>query len=149
MFERELLGETLDDAAGEAFDKVAKAMGLGFPGGPVISRLASEYEGPFRGIFPLVTLSKDSLDFSFSGLKTAVKREIDKRIARIPNSQEFRATFTHVRSRNPENSESSGLSAEDMREIAFEFERTVAEILSQKLFLAAQLKGVKSLVLAG
>lgn len=79
MFERELLGETMDDAAGEAFDKVAKAMGLGFPGGPIISKLASEYEGPFRGIFPIVTLSKDSLDFSFSGLKTAVKREIDKR----------------------------------------------------------------------
>ncbi len=132
MFERELLGETLDDAAGEAFDKVAKAMGLGFPGGPVISKLASEYGGPFRGIFPVVTLSKDSLDFSFSGLKTAVKREIDKRIDGIPES-----------------SESRRLSAEDMREIAFEFERTVAEILSQKLFLAAQAKGVKSLVLAG
>lgn len=122
MFERELLGETIDDAAGEAFDKVAKAMGLGFPGGPVISKLASEYEGAFRGIFPVVTLSKDSLDFSFSGLKTAVKREIDRR---------------------------SPLSLDDMREIAFEFERTVAEILSKKLFLAAEKTRVPNLVLAG
>lgn len=126
MFERELLGETMDDAAGEAFDKVAKAMGLGFPGGPVISKLAAEYEGAYRGIFPVVTLSKDSLDFSFSGLKTAVKREIDLRIAK-----------------------NGTLDVADMREISFEFERTVAEILSRKLFLAAEKTGVNNLVLAG
>ncbi len=125
-FERELLGETVDDAAGEAFDKVAKAMGLGFPGGPIVSKLASEYEGAYRGIFPVVLLSRDSLDFSFSGLKTAVKREIDRRIA-----------------------ESGGLSDSDRKEISFEFERTVVSILTRKLFLAAETLRIPNLVLAG
>lgn len=155
MFERELLGETVDDAAGEAFDKVAKAMGLGFPGGPVISKMAAEYEGPFRGIFPVVTLSKDSLDFSFSGLKTAVKREIDRRLALIADVSEVgnpdgtAATVTSVRSQTRQDGLLPRLSLEDMREIAFEFERTVAEILSKKLFLAAEKTRVPNLVLAG
>jgi tRNA A37 threonylcarbamoyltransferase TsaD len=102
MFERELLGETIDDAAGEAFDKVAKAMGLGFPGGPVISQLALEYSGEYRGIFPVVMLGRDSLDFSFSGLKTAVKREIDRRMvlntSEGGNSDGVAATLNSVRS---------------------------------------------------
>ncbi|MFZ3232770.1 MAG: tRNA (adenosine(37)-N6)-threonylcarbamoyltransferase complex transferase subunit TsaD, partial [Patescibacteria group bacterium] len=159
MFERALLGETIDDAAGEAFDKVAKAMGLGFPGGPVISKLASEYEGPFRGIFPVVTLSKDSLDFSFSGLKTAVKREIDRRLGLIAvgrSNEEgggrpdgVAATVTSVRSQTRQDASSPKLTMDDMREIAFEFERTVAEILSKKLFLAAEKTRVPNLVLAG
>ena len=80
MFDREKIGETLDDSAGEAFDKVAKMMGLGYPGGPIISQYASEYDGTFRSIFPEVLLDKESLDFSFSGLKSAVKREVDRRV---------------------------------------------------------------------
>lgn len=79
MFEREKIGETLDDSAGEAFDKVARMMGLGYPGGPIIGKLASEYTGEFRGIFPKVLLDKEGHDFSFSGIKSAVKREVDKR----------------------------------------------------------------------
>ena len=66
MFEREKIGETLDDSAGEAFDKVARMMGLGYPGGPIIGKLASEYTGLFRGIFPKVLLDKERYDFSFS-----------------------------------------------------------------------------------
>ncbi len=66
-----LLGRTLDDAAGEAFDKVAKLLGLGYPGGPVISRLAEQGD-PGRFPLPRAWLGKTSLDFSFSGLKTAV-----------------------------------------------------------------------------
>jgi N6-L-threonylcarbamoyladenine synthase len=66
-----LLGQTRDDAAGEAFDKVSKLLGLGYPGGPVIDRLARE--GDSQAIrFPRTHLEKDSLDFSFSGIKTAV-----------------------------------------------------------------------------
>jgi N6-L-threonylcarbamoyladenine synthase len=66
-----LLGRTLDDAAGEAFDKVAKLMGLGYPGGEIIDRLARE--GDRNAIFfPRTLLDPDSLDFSFSGVKTAV-----------------------------------------------------------------------------
>ena len=67
----ELLGKTLDDAAGEAFDKVAKVLGLGYPGGIEIEREAEKGD-PEKIKFPRPYLSKDSLDFSFSGLKTAV-----------------------------------------------------------------------------
>ncbi len=66
-----ILGESLDDAAGEAFDKTAKLMGLGYPGGPAIARLA-EAGRPGRFTFPRPMLDRPGLDFSFSGLKTAV-----------------------------------------------------------------------------
>jgi N6-L-threonylcarbamoyladenine synthase len=68
-FEHELLGETLDDAAGEAFDKVAKMLGLGFPGGPQIDKLAKEGNPKFVK-FPRSFLDEGSFDFSFSGIKT-------------------------------------------------------------------------------
>lgn len=71
------LGRTRDDAAGEAFDKVAKLLGLGYPGGPVISRLATE-GNPTAFAFPRARLGEHSLDFSFSGLKTAVAACVGK-----------------------------------------------------------------------
>ncbi len=122
MFEREKIGETLDDSAWEAFDKVAKMMGLGYPGGPIIGKLSGEYSGEFRGLFPKVLLDKEGHNFSFSGLKSAVKREVDRRWE---------------------------LSEQDTREIAFEFEQTVVSILSHKLFHAAEMYGISSVVLAG
>lgn len=67
----EVIGKTRDDAAGESFDKVARKMGLGYPGGPKIDKLAKE-GNPEAMDFPRVMLEKDSYDFSFSGLKTAV-----------------------------------------------------------------------------
>jgi len=70
-----LLGRTRDDAAGEAYDKVAKFLGLGYPGGPVIDRLAAKGD-PNQIKFPRAYLEKGSLDFSFSGLKTAVCNHI-------------------------------------------------------------------------
>ena len=126
MFEREKIGETLDDSAGEAFDKVAKMMGLGYPGGPIIGKIASEYTSTFQSIFPNVLLDKNGHDFSFSGLKSAVKREVDKRIEK-----------------------NFSLTEQDIQEIAFEFEQTVVNILSYKLFHAAEILGVSSVVLAG
>ena len=67
----EVLGRTRDDAAGEAFDKIARVLGLGYPGGPLVDKLAKE--GNSKAIdFPRVKMDKDSLDFSFSGVKTAV-----------------------------------------------------------------------------
>ena len=78
-----LLGQTLDDAAGEAFDKVAKLLGLGYPGGPVVERLAKE-GNPGRFRFPRPMLAgprarrTDRYAFSFSGLKTAVLRAVDR-----------------------------------------------------------------------
>jgi N6-L-threonylcarbamoyladenine synthase len=67
-----LLGDTIDDAAGEAFDKSAKLLGLGYPGGPALARLA-EFGDPKAYALPRPLLQRDSLDFSFAGLKTAVR----------------------------------------------------------------------------
>jgi N6-L-threonylcarbamoyladenine synthase len=75
--EYRLLGQTLDDAAGEAFDKVAKLLGLGYPGGVVIDRLARE-GNPDRFRFPRPMLASHDLDFSFSGLKTAVREHWER-----------------------------------------------------------------------
>ncbi|CAB3761308.1 tRNA (adenosine(37)-N6)-threonylcarbamoyltransferase complex transferase subunit TsaD [Paraburkholderia humisilvae] len=73
----ETLGETLDDAAGEAFDKTAKLLGLGYPGGPEVSRLA-EFGTPGAVVLPRPMLHSGDLDFSFSGLKTAVLTQMKK-----------------------------------------------------------------------
>ena len=70
--QRSLLGQTQDDAVGEAYDKVAKILGLGYPGGPAIERTARMSDGSGGINFPKSYLGKDSLDFSFSGIKTAV-----------------------------------------------------------------------------
>ena len=73
----EVLGKTLDDAAGEAFDKVAKMIGLGYPGGPIIEKLASEVN--FEDFFHYPRLKNKDLSFSFSGVKTAVLYDLVKR----------------------------------------------------------------------
>lgn len=75
--EFEILGRTRDDAAGEAFDKIARVLGLGYPGGPLIDKLAKE-GNPEAIRFPRVRMEGDSLDFSFSGVKTAVINYIHK-----------------------------------------------------------------------
>jgi N6-L-threonylcarbamoyladenine synthase len=77
FFDYEVLGETVDDAAGEAFDKVAKMLGIGYPGGPLVDRLAAK--GNPRAVnFPRPYLEGDSLEFSFSGLKTSVLYHLKK-----------------------------------------------------------------------
>ncbi|MDD3120195.1 MAG: tRNA (adenosine(37)-N6)-threonylcarbamoyltransferase complex transferase subunit TsaD, partial [Candidatus Gracilibacteria bacterium] len=127
MFDLELIGESLDDAAGEAFDKVAKMLDLEYPGGPIISRLSSEYTGEFRGIFPKVLLKNENIqNFSFSGLKSAVKREIDSRLEK-----------------------KGKLTLEDKKEIAFEFEKVTVDTLKTRLFEIAKKLNIKNLVLAG
>lgn len=96
-----VLGGTLDDAAGEAFDKVAKLLGLGYPGGPVISRLAAEGD-PGAIPFPRPMLRTDDLDVSLSGLKTAVIQYVERerrggRDLRIPDiAASFQAAVTEV-----------------------------------------------------
>jgi N6-L-threonylcarbamoyladenine synthase len=70
-----IMGQTRDDAAGEAFDKVAKMLGLGYPGGSAISRLAKDGD-PDKIVFPRSYLDKSDFDFSFSGIKTAVNRYV-------------------------------------------------------------------------
>jgi len=90
----EVLGRTLDDAAGEAFDKVAKALGLGYPGGPVISRLAAEGD-PEAIAFPRAMLRSGDLDFSLSGLKTAVVQYLagERAAGREVNAADVAASF--------------------------------------------------------
>lgn len=117
-----VLGETLDDAAGEAFDKVARLLALGYPGGPVISKMA-EKGSPTAFKFPRPMLEGDNkLNFSFSGLKSAVRREVEQ------------------------------LKKKDQKTVAdlcASFELAVVEVLAEKLFLAAQKYHVKEVHLAG
>jgi len=118
-----VLGQTLDDAAGEAFDKVAKLLGLGYPGGGIIEKMARD--GRVNEIhFPRSYLSKGSLDFSFSGLKTAVAIYINKW-------------------RNNNDNQVS------LHDIAASFQSAVIDILIDKVIAAADKVGVKTIMLAG
>jgi len=116
----ELLGESLDYAAGEAFDKTAKLLGLGYPGGPALAKLAeSGVPGKFR--LPRPMLSSGDLMFSFSGLKTAV--------------------LTAARARE--------LSAQDRADLAAEFQEAVTEVLAAKAVAACRQRRLSTLVVAG
>jgi len=119
-----LLGESLDDAAGEAFDKAAKMLGLPYPGGPHIARLARDGD-PARFDFPRPMTNRPGLDFSFSGLKTY--------------------TLTTVKAclRDGE------LAEQDRRDIARAFEEAVVATLVIKCRRALQQEGLKTLVIAG
>ncbi len=92
------LGSTIDDAVGEAFDKVAKLLGLGFPGGPAVEAYAKRGD-PHRFDLPIPLKSKPGFDFSFSGLKTAVRRALE--LIEAPNDQDkadLAASFQHAAS---------------------------------------------------
>lgn len=121
----ELLGSTLDDAAGEAFDKVAKLLGLGYPGGRPIEELAKNGI-PGKVVFPRAYLGKDSLDFSFSGIKTAVSTYVKRWV----NSQELKDSTT-------------------LADIAYAFQEAVSDMLMRNLFLAKKLTGINELVMVG
>ena len=118
-----ILGQTRDDAAGEAFDKVAKMLKLGYPGGPIIEKKA-RLGNPSAYLFPRSFLNKDSLDFSFSGLKTSVRNVILKR----DELSEFI------------------LSDED---IAASFQDAVLDVLSSKLVLACKKEKINRVVVTG
>ncbi len=118
----EMLGETLDDAAGEAFDKSAKLLGLGYPGGPAISRMA-EFGDPNAYKLPRPMLHSGNLEFSFSGLKTAV--------------------LTLVK-QHPAN-----LCEQDKANIARAFVDAIVEVLVAKCLKALKDTGMKRLVIAG
>lgn len=144
MWKLEKLWSSWDDAGWEAFDKVAKMMWLEYPGGPIISKIAAEYEEELiekwevlhsektaaekhgeKTMFPRVWLVKKEHNFSFSGLKSSVKREVDNRI-----KANWELTFS------------------DQKEIAYEFETAITEVLAYKLVQAAKQKNVKTVMLA-
>ena len=121
----ELLGESLDDAAGEAFDKVGKMLGLPYPGGPHVAKLA-QHGDPTRFNFPRPMINRPGLDFSFSGLKTYVRN-----------------TITSLRD------ESGELAEQDAADIARAFEEAVVNTLSIKCRRALEETGYKKLIIAG
>ena len=117
----EMLGETIDDAAGEAFDKSAKLMGLGYPGGPALSRLAETGDAKAFAL-PRPLLHSGNLDFSFSGLKTAVLTQAKKLGDDLPQRKADLAASTQA---------------------------AIVEVLLKKSLSALKLTGLKRLVVAG
>ena len=115
-----LLGETVDDAAGEAFDKTASLLGLAYPGGPALSRLAQSGD-PKRFAFPRPMIASDGLDFSFSGLKTAAMQCV----RRHPPDDRLRA------------------------DVAASFQAAVVDVLAAKCLRALDETGMTRLVVAG
>jgi tRNA N6-adenosine threonylcarbamoyltransferase len=134
--EYELVSRTRDDAAGEAYDKVAKLLGLGYPGGPIIDRLAKT--GNDRAVpFPATRLThadrnapelKGDLDFSFSGLKTAVLRHVRQREAQTGGAR---------------------FAEPELADIAASFQRVVVTVLIERLFDAARRFQARSVGIAG
>jgi N6-L-threonylcarbamoyladenine synthase len=126
--ELERIGQTQDDAVGEAFDKVAAILQLGYPGGPLIDKLAREGNaGAIK--FPAGHLEKDSLNFSFSGLKTAV--------------------LYHVNGKKGRERDASALSPQQKADVAASFQRTAAEMLVEKLRRAAARYETRAVVIGG
>jgi len=120
----EVLGESIDDAAGEAFDKTAKMMGLPYPGGPHIAKLAQQGQ-PDRFKFPRPMTDRPGLDFSFSGLKTFARNTIEAC------------------------EKESGLTQQDKADIAHAFEQAVVDTMVIKCRRALEQTGRKRLVIAG
>jgi len=132
--EHELLGETLDDAAGEAFDKVAKMLGLGFPGGPAVDKLARRGDPGFVK-FPRSLLGDESLDFSFSGVKTAVLYWLREN------------GHSHAGSNVPGSAPAG--SAARLADLCASFQAAVIDVLAEKLLRAVRKTGVSDVALAG
>lgn len=118
----EVLGRTRDDAVGEAFDKVARVLGLGYPGGPLIDKLAKEGD-PNAIDFPRVFLEKDSLDFSFSGIKTGV--------------------LNYINGQRQKNLEINNA------DVAASFQQAVMDVIVTKTVRAAKQRKQKRIVVAG
>jgi len=120
----EILGETIDDAVGEAFDKTAKLMGLPYPGGPLIdkhAKLGNKYAFKFTE-----PKTKNALDFSFSGLKTAILYFLKKNVKENPN-----------------------FIKENLNDICASVQYTIVNILMKRIILASKKTGIKNIAIAG
>ncbi|MBI3595764.1 MAG: tRNA (adenosine(37)-N6)-threonylcarbamoyltransferase complex transferase subunit TsaD [Nitrospirae bacterium] len=127
----ELAGQTIDDAAGEAFDKGAKMLGLAYPGGPAIDRI-SKTGDPTRINFPRPYLRNDSLDMSFSGLKTSLRYYLE------------RSGFPHTG-----RGQISNLSPVSIPDVAAAFQQAIVDVLVEKTVLAADRYGARSVCVTG
>lgn len=122
-FKMEIIGQTIDDAAGEAFDKTAKIMGLPYPGGPIIDKLAKAGDKHrFKFPFPKI----DELDYSFSGLKTSVLYFLRDQLK-----------------------EDDGFIEKNKEDLSASIQYTIIEILMKKLILASKKTGIKEIAIAG
>ena len=119
----EILGQTIDDAVGEAFDKCSKMMGLGYPGGPIVDRLAKEGD-PKR--FSFAKPHVEGLDFSFSGIKTSLLYFLRDRLKENPDFIE-----------------------ENKEDICASFQKALIDILMKKLIRASESTGIKEIALGG
>jgi N6-L-threonylcarbamoyladenine synthase len=124
----ELLGATTDDAAGEAFDKVSAILGLEYPGGPAIERMGRD-GNPQAVNFPRTMLAHGSLDFSFSGIKTAV--------------------LYHIHGHGQTSGGLEKLSRQEIADIAASFQQAVVDVLVRKAMLAIKQTGLSTVVLGG
>lgn len=141
-----LLGRTRDDAAGEAFDKVAKLLGFGYPGGPVIDRLAP-WGNPWAVRFSLARMKGNALDFSFSGLKTAVVRWVESH--HIIEEIEARKRLIN-NAIDPSIEVLLDATPQATRDLLASFQYTVIEELLRRAAGAAdQVEGVRSLIVSG
>jgi N6-L-threonylcarbamoyladenine synthase len=139
--EYHLLGRTRDDAAGEAYDKVSKLLGFGYPGGPVIDQLAS-FGNPRAVKFSLAKMKGNTLDFSFSGLKTGVLRWTEQRD--MKDEIEARRKL-----RNPSLEELRAATPPATLDLLASFQYTVIEEIMKRAHLSADQIGAESVIVAG
>ena len=140
-----LLGKTRDDAAGEAFDKVAKLLGFGYPGGPVIDRLA-RHGNPRAVRFTLAKMKGNTLDFSFSGIKTAVLRWVESR-AMDDEIAARRVLF--AANRHPSDEDWLLVTPRPTLDLLASFQWTVIEELLRRATRSAEEIGARSLIISG
>lgn len=129
----EMIGSTIDDAVGEAYDKVAAILGLGYPGGPAIDRLAEQGD-PKAVKFPRTLMGRESLDFSFSGLKTAVL---------------YHVRGVPAKGVSPSSMPARTIGDPELRDIAASFQAACIDVITEKLRRAVAETGAKSVVLGG
>ncbi|MGH9391260.1 MAG: tRNA (adenosine(37)-N6)-threonylcarbamoyltransferase complex transferase subunit TsaD, partial [Vicinamibacteria bacterium] len=143
-----LLARTRDDAAGEAFDKAARLLGLGYPGGPIIDRLAKEGDATAVPL-PRARMSDGSLDFSFSGLKTALLRYARAASLAVERGAPSSSTYDpHGPEKGPvEEVEKSA--SRTVRDIAASFQRAVVDVLVDRTMTAAEREGVEAVIVSG
>jgi N6-L-threonylcarbamoyladenine synthase len=149
---RRMLGNTLDDAAGEAFDKVAAILGLGYPGGPVVDRLA-EIGSPTAYDFPRSLMHGDSLDFSFSGLKTAVLYTVRGQPGVVRSGSIHRPhTGESLSAAGPTfvfGGESVALTDQQKADLCASFQAAVVDVLVGKTLRAAERTGARDILVGG